>query len=688
MNKNHLENELYNYISEIKSLFTHGQKGGSVPSFWSWTLQKNELILITTSIPTKLPYGNNNDYIIVGHVDKIEQKTLEGASPKESVFLYLNNAYVKQGKESFFYPINTDNYKDAKHDLIEWNLGNSKILGLDFESYGVQGNNGTLLKLQSGNTLQSNTQIGKLPPPSSFPFHLGGSDLNFNIIIPKSKEDAEKMYKERYDGIRSGNSYELPNSEPLMFLCTHVDDKGEYGLFPFPYNYDASDLSEKKNPFAKMDKISGDPSWGFKNISEQGGLYNSGDHEKLPMLQNQYLNGDLIDRKSDSKKDRGWRSNVFFHLLASISFYKNYIEKSYPTPKSGSQLYNEKLPFPNSDIHEHIIYAGYSVDKSTQDKHVWYTHGNGYFYDEDKNWYDINGYDEGKKCLTFVKRGFAIFGGGSDTVEFPEYVELESEEQFGGNDTVEFPEYVELENEEQFGGSDTVEFPEYVELDNISSDSSFNDQKGGAAVDGSVQDTHAEMLTMNAGNSYPQRNIVHFNTPISVVDNTGKQYDNVYKISAETCFGGKDNSGNTHDILSYDYVRLGDARLNIHSYGQYPAVFHHYIKVKRVITNDNRRTKGSATKWWDTDYRKENTMNEPQFGFTMAWSMKPAPPGGIDIKMLNYGKPGPFEVWNEPIGSTQNPLLKGFTKDDGMVNQGGGSDTIEFPDYIELDSEN
>ena len=51
--------------------------------------------------------------------------------------------------------------------------------------------------------------------------------------------------------------------------------------------------------------------------------------------------------------------------------------------------------------------------------------------------------DELRSCSHPDK--FKLGGDENDTVEFPEYVELESEEQVGGNDTVEFPEYVELE---------------------------------------------------------------------------------------------------------------------------------------------------------------------------------------------------------------------------------------------------
>lgn len=94
-----------------------------------------------------------------------------------------------------------------------------------------------------------------------------------------------------------------------------------------------------------------------------------------------------------------------------------------------------------------------------------------------------------KKAFTDVNKKLKKFTGGNvDTIEFPEYLEIESENQtggsndsfivnyslFGGNledsDTIKFPEYLDIESDsdQQNGGEiDDLKFPEYLEIEDI-----------------------------------------------------------------------------------------------------------------------------------------------------------------------------------------------------------------------------
>ena len=93
-----------------------------------------------------------------------------------------------------------------------------------------------------------------------------------------------------------------------------------------------------------------------------------------------------------------------------------------------------------------------------------------------------------KKAYTDVNKKLKNFtGGNADTIEFPEYLDIESEDQkggsndsfivnyslFGGNfedsDTIKFPEYlyIESDSDQQYGGFDDIKFPEFLEIEDI-----------------------------------------------------------------------------------------------------------------------------------------------------------------------------------------------------------------------------
>ena len=99
----------------------------------------------------------------------------------------------------------------------------------------------------------------------------------------------------------------------------------------------------------------------------------------------------------------------------------------------------------------HLIYAGTLGDKDDSDK-VWLTL-DGRFRNKDGHSLNITRWDESKNRFIFEERGVTLLGvaltdkaeditgvvGGDNNteVQFPEYLELESEEQFGGNDCVQ-----------------------------------------------------------------------------------------------------------------------------------------------------------------------------------------------------------------------------------------------------------
>jgi len=93
-----------------------------------------------------------------------------------------------------------------------------------------------------------------------------------------------------------------------------------------------------------------------------------------------------------------------------------------------------------------------------------------------------------KKAYTDVNKKLKKFTGGNvDTIEFPEYLDIECEGKigssndslivsyslFGGNlednDTIKFPEYLDIESDsdQQYGGFDNIKFPEFLEIEDI-----------------------------------------------------------------------------------------------------------------------------------------------------------------------------------------------------------------------------
>ena len=109
--------------------------------------------------------------------------------------------------------------------------------------------------------------------------------------------------------------------------------------------------------------------------------------------------------------------------------------------------------------------------------------------------YDLE--DEEKSYSNVVKKAFndvnkklkKFTGGNVDTLEFPEYLNIENEGQIDGSqdsfivnyiklkqesnledsDTIKFPEYLDIESEldQQYGGFDDLKFPEYLEIEDI-----------------------------------------------------------------------------------------------------------------------------------------------------------------------------------------------------------------------------
>lgn len=87
--------------------------------------------------------------------------------------------------------------------------------------------------------------------------------------------------------------------------------------------------------------------------------------------------------------------------------------------------------------------------------------------------------DDSKSYSNVVKKAFndvnkklkKVTGGNIDTIEFPEYLEIETENQIGGNledsDSLKFPEFIEIESEQNGGEFDDLKFPEYLEIEDI-----------------------------------------------------------------------------------------------------------------------------------------------------------------------------------------------------------------------------